>query len=260
MTLRPSLAALLLTACPASQAVELRFEAQVEGAPLACDAPQRLADGRQVELVDLRFFVHAVELEDADGKRVPVTLDGDAHQQADVALVDLATDGGSCRNSSAALHPTVRGSAPAGDYWRVHFTIGVPFAANHADPIHAQGPLAALSMHWGWQGGYKFLRADLRIDGAPHSVHVGSTGCAGEIGAIAGCRRSNRAEAAALLHGSRAAVALELAPMLAPTPADTVPGCMAEPGDPGCVPVFSAMGLNLVTGAPAHASPVFRAR
>ena len=251
-------ALLLLTACPARQAVELRFEAQVEGAAITCDEPRPLADGRRVELVDLRFYVHAIELEDADGRRVPLALDVDEHQQADLALIDLTSDSGSCRNSSAVMRTAIRGSVAPGDYWRVHFRVGVPFAANHADPIHAEGPLAALSMHWGWQGGYKFLRADLRLDGAPHSVHVGSTGCLGEIGAITECKRANRAEGVALLHGSRAAIAVELAPLLAPAPADTVPGCMAEAGDPGCAPVLSAMGLNLLTGAPSHASPLFR--
>jgi uncharacterized repeat protein (TIGR04052 family) len=258
--LRCLAALLLLTACPAGQVVELRFEARVDGAALRCGAPARLADGRRVDLADLRFYVHDVALEDVHGARVPVRLADAANQAGDVALVDLADGRGTCRDSDAAVHATIRGSVAAGEYRRLHLRVGVPFAANHADPILARGPLSALSMHWGWQGGYKFVRADLRVDGFSHAIHLGSTRCRGEIGAVERCDRPNLAAVDVAIAGLAPIVALELAPLLAPVADDPVPGCMAEADDPGCQPVFSAMGLDPATGAAHRASAVFRPR
>ncbi|MCW8092794.1 MbnP family copper-binding protein [Alteromonas sp. ASW11-130] len=60
------------------------------------------------------------------------------------------------------------------------FTLGLPFAENHANPLTQPSPLNDSSMFWSWQDGHKFLRMDLRQkQNLDHtfSYHLGSIGC-----------------------------------------------------------------------------------
>ncbi|MFT5162374.1 MAG: putative repeat protein (TIGR04052 family), partial [Alteromonadaceae bacterium] len=72
------------------------------------------------------------------------------------------------------------------------FKIGVPFELNHKNPLTAQPPLNQSSMHWHWQAGYKFMRAEFVINNQPRRLHLGSLHCKGEIGAISHCELPNR--------------------------------------------------------------------
>jgi uncharacterized repeat protein (TIGR04052 family) len=147
LILLPSLA--LITCCTATQGtpVEIHFG-------LAKHATAH----------NLQFYVYDIELIDAQGRPEPLRLDTVASwQSADVALLDLAGGAGTQRNTS------IRGRLKAGTYTGIRFTVGVPFALNHANPLTAAAPLDRGEMFWTWQSGYKFLRAD--------SFHLGSTGC-----------------------------------------------------------------------------------
>lgn len=62
------------------------------------------------------------------------------------------------------MNSAVKGKVPAGRYTAVTFDLGVPFALNHADVASAPSPLNVKAMWWSWQGGYKFVRVDMKTD------------------------------------------------------------------------------------------------
>ena len=81
------------------------------------------------------------------------------------------------------------------------FDLGVPFALNHQDVTVAASPLNLPPMWWNWQGGYKFVRVDMKTDAEATAgawfIHLGSTGCAAENQATpptTACARPNLAE------------------------------------------------------------------
>lgn len=121
----------------------------------------------------MQFYVHDIELLDEGGTPHPFRLlEAAPWQSGRVALVDLASDAGTNR------HDVVRGTAASGtSYTGLRFTVGVPFELNHANPLGAAAPLDRTDLFWTWQTGYKFLRADLAVDGREWSFHLGSTGC-----------------------------------------------------------------------------------
>ena len=68
------------------------------------------------------------------------------------------------------------GSAPRASYSGVRFTMGVPFELNHGDPTVAPSPLNITAMFWNWQGGYKFLKADMNSTGLAAKPAMHKTG------------------------------------------------------------------------------------
>ncbi len=261
----------------AGEPVVLHFAASDTGALAACGAT---AGAGTPALRDLRFFIHDIGLGDAQGvERALVIVDDGAWQVGGVALVDLEDGRGACREGTPEVRSVVltraapgrglEGQAsprPAGTQRAgrtLRFRIGVPFELNHTDPARAHGALALTSMHWSWRAGYKFLRLSATLEGGvPWFLHLGSTGCAGTIGAVSRCR-----------HPSRPAVVLEdfdpmrdeirldpqpLFAALAAAPADArIASCMGVPSAPGCAAVFPVLGLD-AAGQVAAAAQLFR--
>jgi uncharacterized repeat protein (TIGR04052 family) len=144
--------------------------------------------------------------------------------------------------------------------------MGVPFEANHDNPATAPSPLNLTSMHWNWQGGYKFLRIDSgNFSMTDWRMHLGSTGCDGDpvSGGTTMCAASNRTEVefegfdagndvivadlAALVDGAALDVNQEMTPF----------GCMAGPTDSDCAPLFDNLGLPFGGEDPAGPQTFF---
>jgi uncharacterized repeat protein (TIGR04052 family) len=161
--------------------------------------------------------------------------------------------------------------APAATYRGLAFTLGVPFARNHAD-LSAQAPPLSLSrLFWSWNGGYKFLRVDMRATQADSAatawvIHLGSTGCAGEAGAKAPsrCAQPNRAEIRLTgFNPQEDVVVADLAALLARSDVrrnqpQTAMGCMSAPSDVDCGGLFAALGLSHPNGTGADSPAFFR--
>jgi len=276
-----------------AQPVTLRFTGAVNGAPFACGKsyPNIGTTKSTITPSDFRLFVSAIELLTADGKAVTLTLHQDGiWQYKNVALVDFEDGSGSCSNGTKALHTEITGTVPAGSYTGVRFTMGVPFELNHGDPTVAPSPLNITAMFWNWQGGYKFLRADMATtglskkrgmkkmamdhggksrhkhdDASGYSVHLGSTLCASAspTESPSSCKNSNRVTVTfAKFDIAKNIVVTDLGAILAGanvdhnTP-DTSPGCMSFPKDPDCPAVMSALGLAYDGKAPAGGQKLF---
>ncbi|MBS7538892.1 MbnP family copper-binding protein [Ancylobacter lacus] len=258
-----------------AQPVAIRFAAQVGDKPFACgQSYDNLgAPPSRATPTDFRFYVSDAELIDAAGKAVPVKLEQDGRwQYQDVALLDFENRSGPCLTGTTDLNDKVVGTVPKGSYKGLRFTLGVPFALNHADATIAPSPLNLTSTFWSWQGGYKFVRIDLSTTGTPQTltvgetpkfgdkeaskklgfaIHLGSTVCA--AGSTAekptDCKNPNRPVISFLAFDpAKDVVVADLKGLLqgvnidvnAP---DTPAGCMSSPNDPDCNPLMKNFGL-----------------
>jgi uncharacterized repeat protein (TIGR04052 family) len=238
-------------------AVEIPFVATIDGHTFSCTSSSARITS------DLRLYVHDVALVDAAGRSTPVQLSEDAvWQHRGVALLDFENASEQCTDGTAGTHTTLIGRIAAGDYRALQFVVGVPFDRNHADAAVADAPLNLGRMHWGWQGGYKFLRFEGVTDNAAFRFHLGSTGCEGTIGHITNCSRPNRVPVrlSGFVPGEHR-VQIDLEKLL-PTAAGEAQreqshGCMSEPDDPRCGAPFAALGLHASSGTRAGEQSLF---
>ena len=235
-----------LAACSeAPSKIEVPFAATFAGAPLDC------AGGERVAMTDLRFYVHKLRLEDADGQFHNIELSVDDWQQPDLAFLDLEDGSGNCINGTSAVNDVVRGSVTGRDFRALEFTLGVPFSRNHGDPLLAIAPLGDADMHWHWRGGYKFLRAGIKNDTDSFWLHLGSTGCEGTIRNITGCSAPNRVTVRIDDYQPGVPVQIDLARLVAGgVLGDSAPSdCSSGPAEDDCKVAFAALGLDHPSGA-----------
>lgn len=251
----------------ASKAVQIRFVGRINGVPFDCT--KKYAQVGRTKAVyepqDFRMYISGIALIRAHGESVPVALTDDGVWQAhNVALLDFEDAKGTCQNGTPQLHTTLTGTVAAhDDYTGLAFVMAVPFAYDHQDASAASPPFDQAGLFWGWQAGYKFLTLDARIDGQHgHAVHVASTGCQMDVpGRVTRCRAPN--EVVVQLAGfdaERNVVVADVGHLLAgstlqPTPKPRGPkgkpsshvalanGCMSEPYNSNCAPIFANLGL-----------------
>jgi uncharacterized repeat protein (TIGR04052 family) len=242
--------------------VSVVFRAVVGSEPYACGATYSgLGTGTaDVAIRDFRMYVHDVSLVRSDGTAVPIALDESSlYQHSGVAFLDFSAKmDADCDDPTVETNTVVTGIIPEGAYDGVSFVVGIPFELNHADNAVAPAPLNVSSMYWDWNAGYKFVRIDGTTsegDGEPR-VHLGSTGCMADgSGGIASCTHENRpAISLDSFNPEGHTIAVDLAALFAGSNLDTnaattAPGCMSEPDDPDCEPLFAALGLPF-EGAP----------
>jgi uncharacterized repeat protein (TIGR04052 family) len=227
---------------------EIAFEARVDGADFVCDTLYEGlgTDDSALQFSDFRLYVHDVEMKNAEGDWVPVELEEADFQGEGVVLLDFED----CAEPQTWTE--VLGTLPDGDYEGLRFTMGVPFEINHANKEVAAPPLNLTTMHWDWQGGYKFLRLDSGQFGPTDwRLHLGSTNCDGDpvAGGTTGCANPNRVqvEFPSFRLGQNRVVA-DLARLvdgaaLSTNQEGTPVGCMAAPADSDCAPIFDSLGL-----------------
>jgi uncharacterized repeat protein (TIGR04052 family) len=248
-----AMAGLLVACSKAPTPFQIEFIATYAGTPISCGG----SSGSP--MTDLRFYVHNLRLEDESGGVHRVQLEPGDWQQADLALLDLEDGSGNCTNGTRVTNARVHGSVTGEDFRVLEFTLGVPFAENHADPLLATPPLGDADMHWHWRGGYKFLRAGVRSDTDSFWLHLGSTGCAGTIQNITGCNAPNRVTVRLEDFAPGDAVAVDLAMLVgADTLADATPtDCSSGPAEEHCEVAFAALGLDHAAGQPDGSQQLF---
>jgi len=272
-----------------AQPVAIRFAAQVGDTPFACGQTYEAlgTPPSRATPSDFRFYVSDVELIDSAGKAVPLKLEQDGRwQYQSVALLDFENRSGPCLTGTTDLNDKVVGTVPKGDYKGLRFTLGVPFALNHADASIAPSPLNLTSLFWNWQGGYKFARIDLSTTGAPQTlaagdvvksgdreaskklgfaIHLGSTMCAAgsTTEKPTECKNPNRPTISfQAFDPTRNVVVADLKGLLKGVnidvnAADTPAGCMSSPNDPDCNPLMKNFGLSF-GGQPSSGQTFFR--
>ncbi|MEO0324121.1 MAG: MbnP family copper-binding protein [Myxococcota bacterium] len=255
--------------------VSLRFALTDGDTEIGCDDVLAAAgaDAVDLELRDARFYVSDVRLVSAAGEEVPLALEEvSPFQTADLALVDF--EPGCSEAGNMDTNDVVVGSVPVGEYTGVRFTVGVPFALNHINPVDegTPEPLVPSGMWWNWQGGFKFIRVDLAptedSTSPGFNIHLGSTACMGDprMGEqVMSCGNPNRMEVE--LTGFEPAndtIAFDLRAALdgALTNQNTgmALGCQSFPMDDECPAVFDNLGLPYAGVPPTGTQRVFRVR
>jgi len=244
------------------QTITIEFAAMVGAEDFVCgDTYDNLGtDDNSLQLSDFRFFIQDVELKNAAGDYVAMTLTPSEWQTGGVTLLDFE-DGCSGNDfGTPEMNMVVTGTVPAGTYGGLRFKMGVPFDLNHDNPATAAPPLNLTTMQWNWQGGYKFLRVDSgNFSETDWRMHLGSTGCDGDpvAGGTTSCSNPNRPAAEfASFDPATDAVVADFAALVEGAALDvnqpeTPFGCMAGPSDSDCAPLFDNLGLPFAGSTPS---------
>jgi uncharacterized repeat protein (TIGR04052 family) len=257
------------------RAVTINFGLTDDGIRVGCGASlPALGLGKvEAKLREARFYVYAVKLIDRKGGRTPLALGQNDWQYADIALIDFKDARGGnapCSSTNPAKNAAITGTAPAGDYLGLEFSIGVPVesqigdktvALNHSSVETAPPPLDIQAMAWNWQAGRKFLMIEVdppgyiaKSDGSKAKtwmVHLGSSGCKGNpaTGEIVSCAYPNRFSVTLdRFNPKTEQVNLDLMTLFRESDINIdkggAVGCMTAADDPECPTIFKAIGLN----------------
>ncbi|GAB1538864.1 metallo-mystery pair system four-Cys motif protein [Scytonema sp. NUACC21] len=251
-----------------SQEVTIQFRGMVGDKPFSCgeNYAQVGQPPTTVTATDFRFYVSDVALIDDSGKVVPLKLTQDGKwQYQNVALLDFENKSGACANGTSEVRDRITGTIPKGNYKGLKFTLGVPFQLNHEDATLASSPLNLTSLWWSWNGGYKFVRIDLRKPMSAHNtnvkqdrhggqgfaIHIGSTGCqaANNSQKPTSCSNPNTSTISfANFDPNRNVVVADLKALLASTnletnQANTGVGCMSDSTDKNCAGIMANFGI-----------------
>ncbi|MFP2930674.1 MbnP family copper-binding protein [Pyxidicoccus sp. 3LG] len=235
----------------------VRFSPQVREQALACGTSYTdIGTSRSIiELLDFKVYVRDVALVRAGGERHALKLEQDGTWQRDaIALLDFEDGTGTCDTGSPLTRTEIVGTAPEhDDYTGLEFKLGLPPDMNHLDGATAPAPLNAPGMWWSWQGGYKFVRLDVKSRGNDSFFfHLGSSGCRGSVAEGFTCTSDNQATVTLTnFNPERNQVVLDAAGLYAQLDVDqvadgrtdTLAGCMSSAADPECPKMFEQLGL-----------------
>ena len=252
-----------------SRSVSIEFEAMAAGVPVACDTNfDNLGSANtSVQFRDFRVYLHDIRLVSEGGEEYPVTLDQNDWQHQDLALLDFENQAGDCSSGTVETNHLITGSVSDDSvtFTGIRFGVGVPEDLNHADQSAAASPLNINGLQLSWQSGYKFVRIDVNSGSvASWNVHLGSTGCTGNpsTGTNVSCGAENRPEVELSDFDPDAdVIRLDYAQLIfnndLSVDTSEQPGCMSNPNDAECNEVFSALGININTGAPQSGQAFF---
>ena len=241
------IAATLLFACQKQPAqpsfYPLNVQLMWQNQPLNCQQSLPIS-ANAMRMSQLQFYLADFQL---NGATQPLIKND--WQQENIAL--LGTD---CQSEG---HWQLHFAQPLNS-GELSFTVGVPFAQNHQNPLQAQTPLQQSDMHWSWQQGYKFFRLDLQGADFGWSLHLGSTGC----NSASVMRAPNQPCAAPnrpLIHlnfqaGQR--LILDLAPLFQEFTPTANNHCMADPNQLSCQQLLPILAVT--PSEPAQTQQVWR--
>lgn len=174
---------MVISAC-APKPVNTQIQVQLwhNGNPLDCQAIA--LDEQQWQLDSFAFYLSDASLM-TDQQSYPMTFYSDVPQ-----LQLLRFDAESCQGQV-----TLRTAKPLTSATALAFTLGVPFALNHGNPVTQPMPLNVPDMFWTWRNGYKFLRVDMHSQQDNWAYHLGSVGCVADSAVRAPkmeCAKPNR--------------------------------------------------------------------
>jgi len=158
------------------QQVAIRFALSAGDQPVECgrEIAGLGTGGQPAQLHDARFYIASPALIDAAGHEIPIELEQNDWQYANLALIDFENKTGKCIGS-ADVNDTIKGSVPRGRYKGMSFVVGVPsviqdkdgkdVVLNHSNFATAPAPLDLQSMTWNWQAGRKFIKIEVDPEG-----------------------------------------------------------------------------------------------
>ena len=237
--LRPGilLLLLLLSGCdtaPTANPSSLSLQLQFDGQPLRCDTTIVLSD-KPWQLAQLQLY-----LSDFSLNNKPLLLDPTPlHQQPQLALLGtVCSDATSDNWQLKFTRPLTSGT--------LTFSVGVPLARNHQDPLQAKPPLNQSDMYWSWQQGYKYLRLELSAADSQWALHLGATGCQSASPMrppTSPCLAQNRPRIAIAFQVGQS-LSLDLAPLLDGISLSADNHCMADANRLSCQTLLPRLGIG----------------
>ncbi|MGS2719780.1 MbnP family copper-binding protein [Paraglaciecola aestuariivivens] len=198
---------LVLTGCSKSNPVnQLNFELWFNGEPLTCQSFE--TQEQQWFIRHFAFFVSQLSFT-TEQKILQPALQNSQWQSQQVSLLmpNLAkcsdvkqTDAtAAVKSISAASSQAIVFAEPIDleQVTELHFSLGVPFALNHQNPLQQESPFNLPTMFWSWRAGHKFFRLDLHNPQDNWVFHLGSVGCESASvmrGPKAECLQPNRVQ------------------------------------------------------------------
>jgi hypothetical protein len=136
----------------AQQPLKIKFIHGVNGNPVQLDEVFSLEDGRKIKLTRAEFYLCSLNAENQDG--TAGQLFDDVYLLVNINNQDTVYEVGN-------IPPDMECKV-------LKMKVGVDSLRNHADPslYPPEHPLALKdpSMHWGWQGGYRFMAIEGLMD------------------------------------------------------------------------------------------------
>ncbi|WMS88312.1 MbnP family copper-binding protein [Pleionea litopenaei] len=241
-------ACLLASCSPSTQDVTVNWQLNLAHGTDTCQTNERKNQSAPTSVwSEIGFYAYDFKLLNAQNEAFPLQLT----QSRDLIYVDLTCKPGSS-NEESTHQFTFTGAVSGADI--LEFTIGVPFAKNHLNPLQQQYPLNQPAMFWVWQTGHKFFRLEGTQSGRDVLFHLGSTGC---VSASAlrppemPCQHPNRVTVQVPLtayQGNSLTLTLDPTKLLKTSSSDSSIRCQSEQDNTQCPALISALKNNIESG------------
>lgn len=199
---------------PKDVSISIPFEAKSGNLDVSCDTTLTNlgTSDTQGNVKYFAYYIHDVQLKDANGDVIETTLEDNDFQDAEngVVFLQYQDKDTQCAGTDQTTNKSVQLTISDADIDQVAsigFKVGVPFEINHTDPTNEKAIYGSGDYKWGWQMGRKVMRLDVApvggvtdSEGAPASgstwnFHLGSTACsADDQGNVESCANPNRPE------------------------------------------------------------------
>lgn len=146
--------------------------------PISCQStfdPKNKGEAWFVE--QFQFFVSDIGVATEDAEWQSLSLVDNAYQTPETVLLGVNCAEQDKQKNAGNWRITFDNRLDIAKVQTIRFTLGVPFATNHLNPVSQLSPLNLPSMFWVWQTGHKFIRAELASVNEQWLFHLGSTGC-----------------------------------------------------------------------------------
>lgn len=235
----PLLSLLLLIACtPQPQVINLTFQPTFEGSPINCNQTFT-TNQTSWSLTQIQFFLHDIQFQNQQGDWHQAQIL--AKENADPNVVLL---GGYCGESmNWQFNVEVKDMLMK----KIRFSVGVPFALNHLNPLTQSSPLNQSDMFWTWQTGYKFLRMEMSSTDSEWIFHLGSTGCKSPSPVRppkTACKNPNRPVIELDNFDGKKSIAFEIDKLIAGIDLVAHDNCQSEENNSSCQILMPRMGLG----------------
>jgi len=192
----------------------------------------------------LQFFIYGVEVNTKQNGWQPWLMTTNANQASNVALV-----GETCheKNEQSYWQLELTPLDESVEVTDIRFTLGVPFELNHLNPLTQPSPLNDSSMFWGWQGGHKFMRAELASQNDDWLFHLGSTGCKALSPVRAPkseCLQPNRVVVSLPFTTQITTIEFDLAVLIRGIELTRENSCQSAVDEESCKVLFNNIGIN----------------
>lgn len=237
-----------LSSCDTSQKSVnplILFKPTFNGAMINCSSTFTHS-AKQWHYTQLQFFISDIQIQIQDGKWRTPKLTKSPHQSNNSVLLGEHCEHSNVLNNINWQVSLVKNTNVT-NLNRIRFTLGLPFAVNHLNPLTQESPLNIPSMFWGWQKGHKFLRLEMMTADDNWIFHLGSVGCQASSPLRApaqSCRYPNRYTFELPLTQDNNTVVLELAALLNTLELSAQTSCQSSPNNVSCLTLVNNLTGN----------------